>query len=282
MLEAAKRLLKERYNECRRKVGDKGYFAHFADEKLHHSMQVFGLGKYIYKHEFLNKTAEFKGIALTSVLLHDIGRFKEFEELFKRSEGGGHNVKYDHSQLGYEMLKDMPEFNDVRIILPIKHHGHLLEDFYSDEEYKSIEDDALKNEVEEILFLVRDADKMANMYFFVDAKDILDTMLYKIDVAPLSDEMKKAPISEKVFSGFMAETVINNRYAVSAPDQAMRFLAWLFDINYRTSYDYFEKHKLLKKYIAFLRYYQIGENDSFIIEKKIKEYITKRYEQLKG
>ncbi len=64
--------------------------------------------------------------------------------------------------MGCEKLRRIPEYDNILITLPVKHHGHLIEDFYTDSEYRNIEDRTIKEQVEKIIFTIRDADKIAN------------------------------------------------------------------------------------------------------------------------
>lgn len=277
MLKQANDLLIKTHAECLKHVEGNPYYENYANEKLHHSLQVFGLGKYIFKHEFSDKNEVFMDIALTAVLLHDIGRFKEIELWYDGAKGW-----LDHGRIGYEILKDMTEYQDFRILLTVKHHGHMIEEFYSDIDYQRIGDEKLKKEIEEIIFLVRDADKMANLFLFVNAPSVEESMLYKLDIVNMPKEQKTAPISENIFDDFMSGKVLLNDDIYSASDNILRYIAWLYDINFKSSMEFYIGHKLIDKYISYLRYYSQDENKLIAIEKKIKDYINRRYEQLKG
>lgn len=278
MIENAYLLLNEKYKKCYEVVKNDDYYANFSHEKIIHSMQVFGVGKHIYKHEFQSKSEDYKERALTAVLLHDVGRFKEIKKLY---ESGDKN-KLDHGIAGYEILRKIPQFSDLRITLPVKHHGHMIEELYKDNEYVNIQDIEIKKELQEIIFLVRDADKMANLFFFLRGKTLEDTMFFKLNFENKTSENLNKGISDIVLDEFFSEKPIQNKNVVSAADEVIRFLAWLYDVNFITSYKYFEKHNLLEKYIKFLSYCSQDEKMHISIEKKIKNYINNKYEQLKG
>lgn len=272
MIENVKKLLEREHNKCLEKVKDSKYYANFTHEKLLHSMQVFGLGKYIYKHQFAGKPEYFKDLAMKAVLLHDVGRFTEIEGVYK-SDG---KQRFDHGVLGYEILKNMPDYNDVRITLPVKHHGHMIEEFYNDAEYKNILDEKIKKEAEDIIFLVRDADKMANLFFFLRGEKLEDKMFFKLNLANKTEEQMSFGITPNVLEEFLAGKIIQNKNVISGADEVIRFLAWLYDVNYKSSYDYFNKHNLLPKYMEFLTLCSNDEKLHIIIENKIKNHITKR------
>ena len=137
MLAEAKYLLKKTYLPAQEKLSTSRNWQMFAEEKYIHSLQVLGAGNYILQHEdfFLNKSPEFIDLAKTVLILHDIARF---EEIVLRSQ----NIyNYDHGVEGAKMLERIPIFNNILITLPIKHHGHMIEDFYNDDAFKYFKND---------------------------------------------------------------------------------------------------------------------------------------------
>ena len=158
MLAEARNLLKKTYLPAYEKLASSLNWQRFAEEKYIHSFQVLGAGNYILKHEnfFINSSPEFIDIAKTVLILHDIARF---EEIVLRSK----NIyNYDHGVEGSKMLEKMPLFNNIFITLPIKHHGHMIEAFYNDDAFNNIDDPKQKEDIKNLIFLVRDADKIAN------------------------------------------------------------------------------------------------------------------------
>ena len=131
MYEKAKNLLHNEYLRNFEIVKDSFYHKSFANEKIRHSLQVAGVGNGILRNEpyFKNKSPEFIEIAKTAILLHDIFRFSEITIKYKTGE------KVDHGVMGADFLRNIPEFNTPLIILPVKHHGHMIEALYEDDEY---------------------------------------------------------------------------------------------------------------------------------------------------
>ncbi|MBR3501957.1 MAG: HD domain-containing protein, partial [Alphaproteobacteria bacterium] len=123
MIEDAILCLKNQYNENRPYVEGNDFFTYYFNEKQRHSMQVFGAGNMLVRHiDWLkNKPAEYIEMVRTAVLLHDVYRFKEIA--LKATE----NKNIDHGIEGAEFLRNIPQFSDIRIWLPIYHHGHLIE-----------------------------------------------------------------------------------------------------------------------------------------------------------
>ena len=159
MLAEAKYLLKKTYLPAQEKLSTSRDWQAFAEEKYVHSLQVLGAGNYILGHEefFINKSPEFIDLAKTVLVLHDIARF---EEIVRRSQN---ITNYDHGVEGAKLLEDLPPFSNILITLPIKHHGHMIEDFYNDDAFKAINDPQQIEDVKNLIFLVRDADKIANL-----------------------------------------------------------------------------------------------------------------------
>ena len=118
----AKEILKSYYKLSFDKCADNEKLITLDKHKYMHSLHVYDIGKKIIKNEIKlkNLSEELIKIAEISLLLHDIGRF---DEAIDKS-----NNKYnysDHSILGYEILKNIVGVDDLRLLLSVKHHGHL-------------------------------------------------------------------------------------------------------------------------------------------------------------
>ncbi len=244
MLKHAMELLYLQYNQCYDIVKNDAHYSYYANEKIRHSLQVAGAGNYLVRHiEWLrDKPAEYLEMVRTAVLLHDVCRFSEISKSYHGDKG------YDHGVAAYELLEHMPQFDDIRIRLPIKHHGHLIEDLYADEEYQNLPED-LQNEVRLICFVVRDADKIANFKMISYEPYYLPLFMgiYRELTAEdlrVSDHVKK--------SAFVCTTV--QKPFCSVGDWATALLSWYLDINYRASIDFCRKFGIID--IMFQMYEQ--------------------------
>ena len=170
-LEKAKEILEKEYRQ-RRAENTSGFLIEVMDEKICHSYQVLGAGKYLLQNEecFANCSDAEKDFFQSIVLLHDLGRFYEFLV-------AGQGIKIDHGVYGSEMLAKIPEFNKTEAILAVKHHGHLIDKLYEDEEYQKLSENE-QEKVRRIAFLVRDADKMANLYLLVSRFEEVAPMFF--------------------------------------------------------------------------------------------------------
>lgn len=231
MLQKAMELLYLQYHQCMEVVQSNAHYSYYAEEKIRHSLQVAGAGNYLIQHiEWpKNKPAEYIEMVKTAVLLHDVCRFSEIAKSYQGIK------EYDHGVAAAEFLAHTPLFSDIRICLPIKHHGHLIQDLYADTEYQNLPED-MREQVQKICFLVRDADKIANFnlvthepYFLPLFMDI-NRQLTPEDLA-VSDHVKQ--------NAFVENTIQKPFYTVG--DRIALLLSWFMDINYCASLDYCDK-----------------------------------------
>lgn len=232
MFEYAKRLLKLQYEQCLQVVSGDEFYTLYTREKWRHSMQVAGAGNYLLKRiSFLqDKTEEYKNLIKSAVLLHDICRFAEIEHMFHG------NQNYDHGVEAYDFLRHTPLFDDIRIRLPIKHHGHLIDDLYADEEYKNLPS-ALREEVQKICFIIRDADKIANLNLFTHEEEYRSLFFgYKDYRNP-----KYGTISPFIKQNAFCLNTLPRLGNASAAERLAGLISWFLDINYRYALDFCAK-----------------------------------------
>lgn len=262
MLQKAMDLLYLQYYQCMEVVHNDNYHSYYALEKIRHSLQVAGAGNYLLKHIewFENKSAEYIEMVRTAVLLHDVCRFSEIAKSCRGVQ------KYDHGVSAYEFLKHTPLFDDIRIRLPIKHHGHLIQELYADTEFQNLAE-SLRQEIEKICFVIRDADKIANFKMVVNEPYFLPLFMDNKQELTADD----LQISEHILqNAFNKNTVPKPFYTIG--DRVTSLLSWYLDINYQASIDFctklgitdlifamFEKYcgneEFKQNYISFVREY---------------------------
>lgn len=270
MLETARRLLDAEYQKCLSAVKKSAYYASYAEEKMHHSLQVLGAGKYIIRHEdyFCRRGSLFAETAQTAVLLHDVARFDEITARYLRGE------KTDHGIAGYEKLSEMPEYDRFLIALPIKHHGHVREDFYNDETYKSITDKALAADCDAVFRLIRDADKIANFNIVCS-----ETEKYLPLFIPSADEVssKNELLTPRVVEDFLRLKTVDYSLRKTRADHCLTFISWFFDLNYRTSVVFCRRLGLLHKMFVLLgRYHHDRELDNRL-EQAVEKFLAEKF-----
>lgn len=239
------------------------------NEKTRHSYQVLGVGNYLLKHEACFNTASPEEVTRlkATVLLHDIGRFYEvYRESF--------DEKVDHGEYGAQLLETIPLYKDIRITLPIKHHGHLIKKLYQDEAYITL-DTTEKKEIEKIIYLVRDSDKIANFYLLSREFPSMEELFFytkRLDI-------KSKEISHEVWQEFLDHTEININNVHTAAENALMILACAFDIHYASSYQLLEKTQMLTKLYNYMKKFWT-DKDAEICWNEITQHITKRAHSL--
>lgn len=270
LYQKAKDLLFDEYHKNYEFVKDSDYHRGYMNEKIKHSLQVAGAGNGILRNEpyFQNRSSEFVEIAKTAILLHDVFRFREIKFLYETGQ------KLDHGIKGAEMLKSMPDFNDILITLPIKHHGHMIEELYNDEEYKAISDEQLKENVKHIAFAVRDADKIANWQYLMTDFENVKTFWFKNTDRSSVAEMYVTPA---VWQSFINQEVINNNLVKTNADTMLSTLCWLFDINYKASINYCIKLNLFNKFYKSIQTQGIKTDNLSEVEKVVKQFVKNKF-----
>ncbi len=274
MLENEKNLLQEEYQKCLEITKHNKSFTSLTKEKIQHSYQVLEAGNYILKEEnvFKNWSSQRIKEARTALLLHDIGRFAEIISKIQFPE-----QDTDHGILGYNILANIPEYYNPRIIIPIKHHGHMIEELYNDPEYYTLEDPQLKYEIEKISFLVRDADKIANFKLLSESgQDIWK--LFRIQ----KGQKKQSSISEIVYQTFLKHKVIHLSDAHTNSDFILLLICWIFDLNYQSSFAYMQSNQCFEFLVEELRNSNSDSSAQQQIEEVIRNYLHQKEQQLRG
>lgn len=254
MLNEAYNLLENKYLKCFHFVKSDAFYSSFANEKKRHSFQVAGAGNYLVRHiEWLkNKSPEYIELVKTAIFLHDICRFDEIEKRFL------HEKAYDHGIEGCNFLRQTSLFNDIRIWLPIKHHNHIIKDLYDDNEYQCINDKDIKKQVELISFIIRDADKIANLHMLVNEENVQHLFLGKSEKEYISK--KDGIISDITRKEAFENKPITRQSNPSFADLCVTYLSWYTDINYLASINYCTKLNVTTKLINFFEKYCIDDD----------------------
>ena len=256
-LEYAERLLRLQYEQCLEIVHVDDFYKGYALEKWTHSWQVSGAGNYIIKRiGWLQQQSEtYINMVRIAVLLHDCGRFTEIAQRFLKKN------PCDHGVACAELLRNTPMFDDVRIWLPIKHH----------EEYQNLKDENLKREIELICFVVRDADKIANLYLLKTNPAILPLFFGKTDYVPEVDGL----ISDSIKAASVQETTLPRSYDCTIAERMAGFVSWLLDINYQSSIEYCQKLNVIETLFSMLDKYCIDEEFKQKYISFVKNYLQR-------
>ena len=269
LYEKAKEMLFKEYHDNFKHVKGSAYHEIYMNEKIKHSLQVSGAGNGILKHEvyFINKDDAFIDLVRTAVLLHDIYRFREIRTLFETGQ------KIDHGVLGAKLLSNTKDFNDIKITLPIKHHGHMIECMYEDEEYLN-QTEEIQDIIKHIAFVVRDADKIANWYLL--ARDWLNVkeVWFK---HPNDYSKAQTKIKSELWSWFKNMEVAPNKLRDTNAESVISVLCWLFDMNYKYSIEFCRYHHLFGGLCDILRKIGVDEAKTNEVYGIMKDYVFKKF-----
>lgn len=189
--------------------------------KIVHTYHVLDNAKVIATKLGLNE--EDIKLAELIALLHDIGRFEEITFL-KQFD----SVKFDHASYGVKMLFD----------------DHLIRDFVEEDSYDEIIKKAISNHsrlsIEEGLDdrtllhskIIRDADKLDN--FRVKKEEQIQA-IFPGRVKDKSD-METSFISDKVYEAIRNRKCVDIHDRTTVLDYWVCVLAFVFDLNFRESY----------------------------------------------
>lgn len=192
------------------------YFNH----KIRHTYAVlFDAQRILTYEKNIFNTDIIKQKVEVASLLHDIARF--YQNNWKRVLT---NNEFEHGDAWYNILKN-EWIKDLSILLAVKYHNKkLLDDLYIDKEYLScwkIE----QKEIELVLKIVRDADKLQNLEYilFSDRNDIF----------LLNKDSNK--IKQDVLDEFFNNKLVDNDIVSSSADKIVALSAWVFDLNFLTT-----------------------------------------------
>ncbi len=268
-------LLQEEYTNCLNEVKSSAFHTLMAEEKIKHSFQVIGAGNYIMKHEayYQHLPQEDLRLAKLAYLFHDIGRFREISELYRQNHGHFIGSKLDHGLFGAQYLEQTPSYNSPFIVIPVKYHNKLIEDYYNSDDYQQLGKN--RDSITEVLKLVRDADKIANFHLITTQTQHLKKLF-----CPEAIEGKALAIQPAILSDFMAEKTIDLKKVQTACDRILNLLSWVYDLNYLSSFEFCIKLNGFDKMLNILQEYNPDAKVQKEVENKLKSYINKQYKLL--
>ena len=136
--------LKQYYTNAARQVPSDSHYMQTLNHKFGHSQKVLQQGRQILLHtpELQSKDETFRNLAQKALLFHDVGRFEETVRRYKAEQNGAviaaMSDEYEHCAIGYELLKNQPEYNDMRILFAVRWHGRTMEEVRASAMYQQI------------------------------------------------------------------------------------------------------------------------------------------------
>lgn len=226
---------KQFYRDTIQQISEDSFYRRAVNHKFVHSIEVLHTGEKILRNtpELQNMSDEFCDYARKALLFHDVGRFRENllryqADLCEQKISAVSDV-FDHCVLGYEVLKQVQEYNDLRILFAVRYHGKMMEDVKKSEMWQMVEKSSQKEDILNILYLVRDADKLANLLHIKNDGHLKKDLFYK----QLSQPNRNGSLSDEVKAQFYDKKTILFSTVQTYADRVLMVLSWVFDFNYR-------------------------------------------------
>ncbi len=204
--------------------------------KILHTFKVVEHAYNIVKSENLND--ELAKISILSALFHDIGRFEQYDKYktFSDAISENHAILGAKTLLKYNILENETKKIKNKIIAVVAlHNKHLLPD-------------SLNPTLKLCTNIVRDADKL----------DILNIFARELAKAEISNEIrlhvKNEPdkYSIKVLNIVLDSKIPNYPDLVYVNDFMMLLCAWKKGLNFKYSFEYFEKENFIEIFTKIL------------------------------
>lgn len=256
-------ILKQYYTAAAKQVPADSFFKQTLDHKFAHSLEVLRQGNAILEHtpELQNQGETFRDLAQKALLFHDVGRFEENVRIFNARRNGTEiaamSDTYDHGVIGYELMQNRPPYNDMRILFALRWHGKTMEEIRAADMYRQIKDSPQFDDIMRILYLVRDADKLANLYAAKEHDRLRRDLFY----AQLPDAILKAPLSAEVKAQFLAGKLVLSATLRSFSDRILQLLSWIYDFNYPAAAEIFKQERYGEFLLDMLAQYHHNPQD---------------------
>ena len=194
--------------------------------KQTHSIRVMEISKQIA--EGLKLKEEEIELAKLIGLLHDIARFEQYTRYGTFKDA----LSIDHGNLGVEILN-----KDIRKYININKYDEIIKIAIKNHNKYKIQE-GLTKEQELFAKIVRDADKIDIIYESID-------IFWK----GKEDEIEKSEISKDVFLQFKNRKQIQRENKQTAIDNVVSVIAFIFDINFKTSFEIIKNNDYINKVI---------------------------------
>ena len=207
-------------------------------KKKKHTYRVVEFAKEIASS--INLSEDDTNKACICALFHDLGRFPQFSK-YKTFQDA---ISIDHGDKSYEILKEL-NYNDQDVLSAVKYHNK-----YSVPQNLSDSEKLFAN-------ITRDADKL----------DIL--------FEQLNDEYSEDyKIADNIMKYFIENRLIENKLNENETIIRLRQLTFLFDINFKKSYEILKQSNIIDKKIDII-YDAIKDEKIF----KIRDILNERIEE---
>lgn len=203
--------------------------------KEEHTLRVVERASFIAKH--LSFSPEQLALTEIAALLHDIGRFRQYQVYRTFNDA----LSVNHAKLGLEVLEDSGILECSGLLIEQQHIVKKAV-LYHNRRY-------LPPNIEKShsLFakIIRDADKLDIFSMLVT-----DDQENKIPHAP---ELKRADeYSVHIIEDILQGRLVKRENIVTSSDLMLFRLSWIFDINFACSFLYILQHQYIERLVATL------------------------------
>lgn len=237
-----------------------------ASKKVEHIMRVAKISKEIATK--LKLTTEQVQLAELIGILHDIGRFKQYQ-VEEQNVNSDITKNFNHGETGVEILKKddyirkyilKNEYDDVIYTAVYEHNRYSLST-------------GLTKEKKLFCKIIKDADKIDLMYeaiavYWQKREDI--------------QEIENGSLSKKMLQDFYHYKLADYRNKVSRTDQILRFVSFIFDINFLYGFQVVKQNNYINQMIDRFDYQLPETKEEMMKIKKIaNKYTDEKINQLK-
>ena len=256
-IKQAKNILIKYYKKQLQKLLDNNFpeeDVKFLKVKFRHSFDCYNIGKKILESddELKNKSNIFKQRAELSFILHDVGRFFELtDELNSKS----------HGIYGAELLEKFENIDDKLVLIAIGHHDESNIFLDNNKNYLSLTNEEKKQSIE-LLKVLKDADKISNLYLFKNKNTIY------------TRKDKKYGFSKEYFDGIENKHLIDKKYKNTIFDSIAYYIIWYHELFYNSSQEFVRKNKLIEHLVNMYDFF-IKDIEKSELEHNSKEKVAK-------
>ncbi len=185
-------------------------------------------------------------------LLHDIGRFYQIEKTNSFDD-----TNLDHAQVGCQYLF---KENHIRDFIKNDTYDHLIEFAIRNHNKLKIEK---SSDAKERFFakMIRDMDKL----------DIFRVKAVKYEMELIKEDITPACLKE-----FEKEESVDRKKIKTNTDSTLGALSFVFDINFKESYELLDESDNLELFISSLNIPRYSEDEAQKILQRVRNYLNKK------
>lgn len=266
------------YQQAAQKIPHDSFYFEANNHKYRHSIDVLNAGRELLQTtpELADANADFKHQAERALLFHDVGRFEENVKRYE-AEAAKHELSalsnaYDHGLIGYEILQNLPPYNDLRILLAVRYHGKMMSEVKQSAMWREVEKLPTEqaDEIKKILYLVRDADKLANLKVQKAHHHLRQDAFYK----QLSPEAVTGSFSTLPKEQFFAGQTVDYTNLKTYADRVLMVLSWIYDFNFLNTKKFFFTRQYDQYLLQELKTCDVSATELQTIENILKNFHT--------